>query len=74
MLDIPVDKADDLIAASEPLYVALTREHVAYDLPLDPAIRDALAAMGPSARHGATAAGDVDATRVSVDILRLAPR
>ncbi|MDR6613637.1 methyltransferase domain-containing protein [Leifsonia sp. 1010] len=78
MLDIPSDKADGVIAATEPLYALLAREPVAYDLALTPALRDALAGMGPSARHAATGAAaipsDVDATRVSVDVLRFARR
>jgi 23S rRNA (guanine745-N1)-methyltransferase len=81
MLDIPSDKADDVIAASEPLYALEAREPVAYDLPLTDELAAALAGMGPSARHAAAdtqAAGSPDAlpaiTRVSVDVLRFAAR
>lgn len=78
MLDIPSDKADDVIAAAEPLYALLGREPIQYDLALTPAVREALVGMGPSARHAAAgaagAASDVGATRVSVDVLRFARR
>ncbi|WP_285116368.1 methyltransferase domain-containing protein [Leifsonia sp. fls2-241-R2A-40a] len=78
MLDIPADKAEDVITASEPLYALQARETVAYDLPLTDALRDALAGMGPSARHAASggtpASTSADVTRVSVDVLRLARR
>lgn len=77
MLDIPSDKADDVIATAEPLYALLAREPVAYDLALTPSLREALAGMGPSARHAAAAAvvpSEVDATRVSVDVLRFTRR
>jgi hypothetical protein len=47
---------------------------VAYDLALDGALRDALVAMGPSGRHAAAQAAAADATRVSVDVLRLSRR
>ncbi|WP_434318995.1 hypothetical protein [Leifsonia sp. P73] len=74
MLDIPSDKADDVIAAAEPLYAPLTREHVSYELALDDALRAALAGMGPSARHAATAPADAAATTVSVDVLTFSAR
>jgi 23S rRNA (guanine745-N1)-methyltransferase len=74
MLDIPSDKAEDVITAAEPLYELQRREHVAYDLALDGALRDALVAMGPSARHAAAEAAEADTTRVSVDVLRLSRR
>ena len=77
MLDIPADKADDVLAASASLYAPLTREHVAYDLPVTPDLIDALRSMGPSARHAADAAAAAASavpttTRVSVDVLTLA--
>lgn len=77
MLDIPADKADDVLAASASLYAPLTREHVAYDLPVTSGLVDALRGMGPSARHAAGAANAAASaapttTRVSVDVLTLA--
>lgn len=74
MLDIPSDKADDVITLAEPLYAFLTRESIAYDLALTPPLRDALAAMGPSARHAGTVPAEQDSTRVSVDVLRFRRR
>jgi 23S rRNA (guanine745-N1)-methyltransferase len=74
MLDIPSDKAEDVIAAADALYAPLTREPVRYDLALDDALRAALAGMGPSARHAAAAPAPVDATTVSVDLLTFTPR
>lgn len=74
MLDIPSDKAEDVIAAAEPLYALQTREHVAYGLALDAPLRHALVGMGPSARHAAAEAPATDTTRVSVDVLRLSRR
>lgn len=74
MLDIPSDKAEDVLTAAEPLYALQTREHIAYDLALDAPLRDALVGMGPSARHAAAEAAATDTTRVSVDVLRLARR
>ncbi|WP_348788048.1 methyltransferase domain-containing protein [Leifsonia sp. NPDC080035] len=79
MLDIPADKADDVLAASAALYAPLTREHVAYDLPVTPELVGALRGMGPSARHASDAGAASDfaaatapaATRVSVDVLTL---
>ncbi|MGO4534107.1 putative RNA methyltransferase [Leifsonia sp. 2MCAF36] len=79
MLDIPSDKAEDVIAASAALYALHSREHVSYDVGLDDALRDALVGMGPSARHSA-AGGTPDAavattsTTVSVDVIRLTRR
>jgi len=74
MLDIPSDKADDVITAAEPLYALQGREPVAYDLTLTDALTRALVGMGPSARHAAAygpaaPAASVAATRVSVDVL-----
>lgn len=78
MLDIPSDKADDVITTSEPLYALQAREHVAYDLPLADGLAAALAGMGPSARHATPAAAHTESpdlptapesTRVSVDVL-----
>ena len=77
MLDIPSDKAEDVITAAEPLYALHSRESVAYDLPLTGALRDALVGMGPSARHASAdraQSGGPDETRVSVDVLRLTRR
>ena len=89
MLDIPSDKAMDVIATSEALYALQTREPVEYDLALTDDLAAALAGMGPSARHAAaagavaaaagaatdgTAGGTPETTRVSVDVLRLARR
>jgi 23S rRNA (guanine745-N1)-methyltransferase len=77
MLDIPSDKAEDVITSAEPLYALQGREPVSYDLPLTDALRDALVGMGPSARHAspdAAPAASVRTTRVSVDVLRLARR
>lgn len=74
MLDIPSDKAEDVIVAAEPLYAPLAREHVSYELALDDALRAALAGMGPSARHAAAAPADAAATTVSVDVLTFTPR
>ena len=77
MLDIPSDKADDVITTAEPLYALLAREPISYDLALTPSLREALAGMGPSARHaaaGAAVPSDVDATRVSVDVVRFTRR
>jgi len=69
MLDIPTDKAEDVIAAADALYAPLTREHVSYVLALDDALRLALAGMGPSARHADAAPAPADETTVSVDVL-----
>jgi len=81
MLDIPSDKAEDVTVAAEPLYALQSREPIGYDLTLTDALRDALAGMGPSARHAAAAAAAgvahadaVDTTRVSVDVLRFTRR
>jgi 23S rRNA (guanine745-N1)-methyltransferase len=75
MLNIPSDKAEDVIGASEPLYALYGREPVAYDLTLTPVLRDSLVGMGPSARHaGGAPSALVDATRVSVDVLRFVRR
>lgn len=74
MLDIPSDKAEDVIVAAEAVYAPLTREHVSYELALDDALRAALAGMGPSARHAAAAPAATDATAVSVDVLTFAAR
>ncbi|MFK3670298.1 methyltransferase domain-containing protein [Leifsonia aquatica] len=79
MLDVPADKADDVIAAAEPLYALLTREHVSEPLPVDDAIRNALIGMGPSAHHvdsGAGAGADPlpTETRLDVDVLHFSVR
>jgi 23S rRNA (guanine745-N1)-methyltransferase len=76
LLDIPSDKADDVVTAAAPLFALLTREHVQYDLALTDGLRAAVAAMGPSARHAAAAGFTAAApsTRVSVDVLRLTAR
>jgi 23S rRNA (guanine745-N1)-methyltransferase len=74
MLDVPTDKAEDVITAAAALYAPLTREHVTYDLALDDALRLALAAMGPSARHAAAAPAEAATTTVSVDVLTFTPR
>ncbi|WP_374010288.1 putative RNA methyltransferase [Leifsonia sp. LS-T14] len=72
MLDIPSDKAEDVITASEPLYALHSREPVAYELTLTDDLAAALAGMGPSARHpAAPTTASPPATRVSVDVLRL---
>ncbi|KQR54412.1 hypothetical protein ASF88_06385 [Leifsonia sp. Leaf336] len=74
MLDIPTDKAEDVIAAAGALYAPLTREHVSYALALDDALRVALAGMGPSARHADAAPAPADETTVSVDVLSFEAR
>lgn len=84
MLDVPGDKAEELIAAAAPLYALQTREHVAADLRLTPDLREALIAMGPSAHHAASRAaamGDEEAAanlpgaaRLSVDVLHFVAR
>ena len=74
MLDIPTDKAEDVITATEALYAPLTREHVRYDLALDDGLRRALAGMGPSARHADAAPAEADSTTVSVDVLAFTTR
>jgi len=75
MLDIPADKADDLIASAEPLFALQTREHVAQALTLDDALRAALVGMGPSAHHGsASPVEDVETATLSVDVLRFTRR
>lgn len=74
MLDIPTDKAEDVITAADALYAPLTREHVHYALTLDDALRLALAGMGPSARHADAAPATADETTVSVDVLVFTPR
>ncbi|CAM5329113.1 methyltransferase domain-containing protein [Leifsonia shinshuensis] len=74
MLDIPTDKAEDVIASADALYAPLAREHVAYDLALNDALRLALAGMGPSARHAAASPAEAAETTVSVDVLTFTPR
>jgi 23S rRNA (guanine745-N1)-methyltransferase len=74
MLDIPTDKAEDVIAAADALYAPLTREHVTYALALEDALRLALAGMGPSARHADAAPAPADQTTVSVDVLTFTAR
>ncbi|MEY9953275.1 methyltransferase domain-containing protein [Leifsonia sp. EB34] len=74
MLDVPTDKAEDVMAAAEPAYAPLAREHVSYDLALDDDLRRALAAMGPSARHAGTTPAEATETTVSVDVVTFTPR
>lgn len=74
MLDIPSDKAEDVIAAADALYAPLAREHVEYVLAVDEALRLALAGMGPSARHSGTAPAAASETAVSVDVLAFEAR
>jgi 23S rRNA (guanine745-N1)-methyltransferase len=79
MLDVPGDKAEELITASEPLYALQTREHVAAELRLTSEVQEALIAMGPSAHHSAarttdTAAGLPESTHLSVDVLHFTAR
>lgn len=79
MLDVPADKADDVIATAEPLYALLTREHVTEPLPVDEVIRNALIGMGPSAHHvdsgtGAGADPLPTETRLDVDVLHFSVR
>ena len=74
MLDIPTDKAEDVIAAAEALYAPLAREQVVYDLALNDGLRRALAGMGPSARHADAAPAEADSTTVSVDVLTFTAR
>jgi 23S rRNA (guanine745-N1)-methyltransferase len=74
MLDVPTDKAEDVIRAADALYAPLEREHVHYDLAVDEALRLALAGMGPSARHAAAAPAAVEQTTVSVDVLAFTAR
>lgn len=51
MLDVPADKADDLITAAAPLFALQAREHVTEVLTLTDDLRAALIGMGPSAHH-----------------------
>lgn len=74
MLDIPTDKAEDVITAAGALYAPLAREHVGYDLALDDGLRRALAGMGPSARHADAAPAEAGSTTVSVDVLTFTSR
>ncbi|WP_025157608.1 methyltransferase domain-containing protein [Leifsonia aquatica] len=79
MLDVPADKADDVITAAEALYALLTREHVSQPLPVDDAVRYALIGMGPSAHHVGTDTTDTDRplpteTRLDVDVLHFTAR
>jgi len=71
MLDVPADKADDLIATAQPLFALQTREHITKALALDPGLLAALVGMGPSAHHAwSTPADSVPTATVSVDVLR----
>lgn len=72
MLDVPADKADELVAAAAPLFALQVREHVTARLPLDDAMRAALVGMGPSAHHtpAARAPEPVASATLSVDLLR----
>lgn len=74
MLDIPTDKAEDVMAAAEALYALQTREHVSYGLALTETLRLALATMGPSARHAGAAPAHAAETTVSVDVLSFRAR
>ncbi len=74
MLDIPTDKAEDVIGAADALYALLAREYVHYDLALSEELRSALAAMGPSARHSDTSPALSEHTSVSVDVLAFTAR
>lgn len=79
MLDVPADKADDVIATAEPLYALLTREHVSQPLPVDDAIRSALVGMGPSAHHVDADPSRTDQalpteTLIDVDVLHFTTR
>lgn len=79
MLDVPADKADDVITAAEPLYALLKREHVSEPLLVDDTIRNALIGMGPSAHHvdagtGAGADPLPTETRLDVDVLHFSVR
>lgn len=78
MLDVPADKAEDVIIAAEPLYALLSREHVARDFPVDEALRAALVGMGPSAHHASADGGGISPspteTRLDVDVLAFGVR
>ena len=74
MLDIPSDKADDVIASAEPLFALDGREHILSALTLEPGLASALVGMGPSAHHGASPMSEVGSTTLSVDLLRFRSR
>lgn len=71
MLDVPADKADELIAAAQPLFALQARHHVMETLALDPILLTALVGMGPSAHHArVTPVDSVSTATASVDVLR----
>ena len=51
MLDVPGDKAATLIDAARPLFTLELSTEVAFSIPYDRALADALVEMGPSAHH-----------------------
>ncbi|WP_223690809.1 putative RNA methyltransferase [Leifsonia poae] len=69
MLDVPADKAEDVIVSAQPLFSLLEREHLTHQLWLDTAIRSALVAMGPSAHHAMDTSVSATSATVSVDVL-----
>ncbi|SDS76397.1 putative RNA methyltransferase [Microterricola viridarii] len=78
-LDIPAEKAERLQAEAAPLFTAVGRAAVEYDIVVSPADAARLVGMGPSAHHsGAEADAGADAAdmtvTVSVDVLSFVPR
>jgi len=71
MLDIPSQKADRVAEQASPLFTIENVERVRYELPLDASLAHHLAAMGPSAHHGASTppAAVPDTVTVAVDVL-----
>jgi 23S rRNA (guanine745-N1)-methyltransferase len=76
MLDVPDDKADELISRAAPLFRLESREALRYELPLTPDLAAAISAMGPSAHHEPSRAPAImpTSTVVAVDIVRLTRR
>ena len=74
MLNIPGDKADEVVAAATDLFALDTREHVRATLELDDRLRHALVAMGPSAHHASQTAPAVASATLSIDLVRLTAR
>ena len=79
MLDVPDDKALDVITAAAPLYALQGREHVEETLAVDEPLRRALIGMGPSAHHvdAGTSTGSLglpSETRLDVDVLHFSVR
>jgi 23S rRNA (guanine745-N1)-methyltransferase len=79
MLDVPADKAKDVMASAEPLYRLVRREHVTHEIAVDDEVRALLIGMGPSAHHLAEqrtgASGPVaSTTRLDVDVLHFIVR